>query len=72
MYTLTSFMRAEGEFLDVIEKKILRLLLLAIHSHLNQQSLLPPMVFLYLRFQQQQLTVGGGFGIVYIISWKAA
>ncbi len=65
-------MRAEGEFFDVIGTEILRLLLLAIHSHLNQQSLLPPFVFLYLRFQQQQLTVGGGFGIVYIISLKVA
>jgi hypothetical protein len=46
-----------GVFFDVTGKKI-SVLLDAIHSHLRQLILLPPMVFLYLRFLQQQLKVG--------------
>jgi hypothetical protein len=34
--------------------------MLHIHSHLHQLILLPPMVFLDLRFLQQHLEVGGG------------
>jgi hypothetical protein len=52
--------------LDVIETKNLGHLLHSIHSHLQQRILLPTMVFLDLRFLQQQLKVG--FGFVYIIS----
>jgi hypothetical protein len=51
---------AEWVFFEVTGTKILGLLLHAIHSHLHHRILLPPpMVFLDLRFLQQQLKVGG-------------
>jgi hypothetical protein len=50
-------------FLSVIGTKILGLLLHAIHSHLRQLILLPPMVFLDLRFLHQQLKMDGGLAM---------
>ncbi len=49
-----------GVFLDVIGTKIFKLLLHAVHCHIHQSILVPPMVFLDLRLQKQQLKVGVG------------
>jgi hypothetical protein len=45
--------------LDLIGTKILRLLLHGIHSHVHHRSLRPIMVFLDLKFLQQQLERDG-------------
>jgi hypothetical protein len=65
-------MRAEEEFLDVIGKKNLKTFAPCYSQSPQTAEFTPLCGFLYLRFQQQQLTVGGGFGIVYIISLKVA
>jgi hypothetical protein len=52
-----------GVFLDLMGTEILKLLLHAIHSNLHQRILVPPMVFLVLRFLQQQLKVHGGLAL---------
>jgi hypothetical protein len=57
--------------LDIIETKILRPLHHAIHSHLHQRILVSPIVFLNLRFLEQQLKVGGGlalFTVAFVLS----
>ncbi len=60
----------EGAFLDVIGTKILRLLLIAIQSHLSPADFTPPsLVFLDLRFLQQQLKVVGSFVLFTLSLW---